>query len=148
MFIDSICIRTFHLLNTFTMASSAPLVKYMQAQPQGWQAARAAIQAGLTKEKDTVICLNMSNAIVQTKNSKRLREEVASMSNNIPLSQVVEALKKRDPAAGGQVFFIEEADGSCYMQAAIIKIAASASTNPEVYTKAQWEAKQKNEQKQ
>lgn len=127
------------------MASASPLVLYMQAQPAGWQAVRESIQAGMTQQKDTVILLSMSHALVQICNSTQLRDALKnkSCSSHDVIAQLSAALDKRDPASGGQLFLIEGKDNSgFYMQAATIKIAAENGHATEVYTRKQWEEKQ------
>ena len=106
---------------------------------------RECIHAGMTLEKDTVILLNMSHALVQVCSSTKLRERLQKKrhSSREALSQLSAALEKRDPTAGEQIFFIENEDSSgIWMQAATIKIAGEYSHNTEVYTRKQWDEKE------
>jgi hypothetical protein len=101
---------------------------------------RQAIQAGLTKSKDSVILLSMEHDIVTICGSAELRKHLkAAALGGAELNQLCAALEKRDVEAGGQVFLIQRADGDGVdMQAATLKLADDHNGRAVAWTREAW----------
>ncbi len=124
-------------------ADSNPLVAYMEARPEGWKAAREAIKAGLTKEKDRAIMLDMTTDLAMICNTVELKQALKSTASH---GEVVDgsakllhaALQTRDAVAGRQIFLISQANGDVKMQMAIIQLAEEFNNRTIVWTKDSW----------
>ena len=97
-------------------AASNPLVAYMEARPEGWKAAREAIKAGLTKEKDDAIMLDMSTDLAMLYNTAEIKQIFKTkVSNGEAVDNsakvLLAALEKHDTVAGGQLFLISQLNG-------------------------------------
>jgi len=128
-----------------------PLVCYIKTRPNGWSAVREAVQAGLTRPKDTFFLLHMDIDAVKLCKSEKLRTEFGARGETFGgMQPLLAALDKRDPDNGMQVFLIDlGADKDLFMQAATVKIAPHAgSGKTEVWTRDMWNAVQLIKQQQ
>ena len=115
--------------------------------PNGWSAVREAVQAGLTKEKDTFFLLHIDNEVVKVCNSEKLRIECGLRRETIGGVQLLLALlDKRDHTK--QVFLIDlGGDKDVCVQAVTMHIAPDAN-QMEVWTRDSWNADQYKKQQQ